>query len=98
MRSRGKDVVRDALHVVARVENDRAARRVNAHPFHVAAIEDLQPLDLRRREEREHVDVFMSEEARVAAGIVFGGDGVAEVEARVEVRAGELDRKSTRLN
>src|SRR5258708_3071555 len=47
MRRRREDVVADALHVIAGVEDDAARRRGDAHPLHVAAIEDLQALDAR---------------------------------------------------
>jgi hypothetical protein len=89
MRGGGEDVVADALHVVAGVEHDRAGRRHQAHPLHVAAMEHLQPFHTRRGEEREEVDVLVAEQARGPGGILGGRDGRVVVEPQAEVRAGE---------
>ena len=85
VRRRGQDVVRDALHVVARIEDDASPRGLEPDPFAAPAIHHLEALHPRGRQQREEVDVFVAQEAAGARGVVVLADRRVVVQAKPEV-------------
>ena len=89
MGRRRENIVADPLHVIAGVQDDRPSRRVDANPFHVAAIEYLQTFNPRRRQEREQIDVFVTKEPSGARVVHLARHRRVVVEAQTEVCAGQ---------
>src|SRR5438552_5459302 len=86
---RREHIAADPLHVIAGVQDDRPSRRVDANPFHVAAIEYLQTFNPRRWQEREQIDVLMTEEPSGARVVHLARHRRVVVEAQTEVCAGQ---------
>ena len=63
---------------------------MDANPLHVAAIQNLQSFHARRRQEGEHVDVFVTEETRGAGIVHLARHRRVVIQSQTEIRAGEL--------
>ncbi len=63
VRGRRQAVVRDPLHVIAGVDDDRAVGRLQAHPLPGFVIPHLETFGPRCRQDREKIDILMTEQA-----------------------------------
>src|SRR5439155_424587 len=90
VRRRREDVIADALHVIAGVEDDRPARRGEADPLHVSSIQHLQPLDPWRRQKREEIDVLVTEKPGRPGVVHLPRHRRVVVEPESEGRSGQL--------
>src|SRR6185369_7757669 len=87
---RRQAVVRDALHVIAGVDDDRSGRSVEPHPFPAPMIPHLQALGRTCGQDGEQVDVLMTEEPAGTGAILFSGQRRIVIPAKPEIGAGEL--------
>ena len=66
MRGRGQTIIADALHVIARIDNERARRCVQPNPFVAVMIPDLQPVNARCRQQGKQINVLVAQQTTSA--------------------------------